>query len=562
LTLADAPIGGVDAPRWIAASLDVKEGRDPLGLQTTTQDRLMPRLLPGILELSRRARYFSFHTYLLDKYRRLREPADSKALAAFIKKREWEYGLAVMHCPRDCRSSPVGALRLRGVVGSQQPPFPRGESVESAFGGYGLYYRSPLAEIGIVARAGTLLGNTPIAVDVLYPTERAERLASTFADAVEDTEYVNRWMLTSAPIPLEVLVEYADVACLCQLRHRPEERDAVHAALFGEDDGPVATTVAEALLDDSSEEADDDGDARPTPGAAIVQRRRSVAHYLSLVDAEPAVVDDEGAYRERLWAPADLRSVEHETVAGQWAGLIAKDVWQDALCSVWSEFCRSGVSVSQARGGDGLGWDEVRTMARAMTAGPPVLDGERATSEVVDAITGGHVTLEDGAEPVNILPLEALRAATDRIDTATSGLIVILELHRRAAGRDDPGWILASNVRSAWQPSLATVFSGLTAHLTEQPTVADTLWWLVHRFIVGVHERIAYSKLPEHTFRFRWEDGRVRFFDNGIGRFPLAAIRNEPLSLLTHDLGLWERDSDDEAHLSPLGRAFIAEVFP
>ena len=42
----------VGQPRWIAASLNVKEGRDPLGLQTTTQDRLMPRLLPGILELS------------------------------------------------------------------------------------------------------------------------------------------------------------------------------------------------------------------------------------------------------------------------------------------------------------------------------------------------------------------------------------------------------------------------------------------------------------------------------------------------------------------------------
>src|SRR6478735_4516530 len=81
-------------PRWIAASLNVKEGRDPLGLQTTTQDRLMPRLLPGILELSRRARYFSFHAFLLDKYRTLRMPADGNSLSTFIKAREWEYGLA------------------------------------------------------------------------------------------------------------------------------------------------------------------------------------------------------------------------------------------------------------------------------------------------------------------------------------------------------------------------------------------------------------------------------------------------------------------------------------
>lgn len=45
--------------RWIASSLEVKEGRDPLGLQTMTQDGLMPLLLPGLLEQTRRARYFS-----------------------------------------------------------------------------------------------------------------------------------------------------------------------------------------------------------------------------------------------------------------------------------------------------------------------------------------------------------------------------------------------------------------------------------------------------------------------------------------------------------------------
>src|SRR3954469_10455752 len=110
------PRQAVGPPRWIESSLNVKEGRDPLGLQTTTQDRLMPRLLPGILELSRRARYFSFHAYMLDRYRPLRLPADNKSLSRFIMAREWEYGLAVLNCPHGCGSSPVGAQRLRGLV--------------------------------------------------------------------------------------------------------------------------------------------------------------------------------------------------------------------------------------------------------------------------------------------------------------------------------------------------------------------------------------------------------------------------------------------------------------
>ncbi|MEV0595795.1 hypothetical protein [Nonomuraea cavernae] len=152
-------------PRWIVPSLRESEGRDPLGLQTTTQDRLMPLLLPGILELSRRARYFAFHAFLLDEYRRRRLPADYKSLSMFILRCEWDFGLAVQRCPNDCGSSPVGARRLSDLARGSGP-FPRGESVESSFGGYGLYYRSPLTELGIVARAGTMLGEQPIPIDV------------------------------------------------------------------------------------------------------------------------------------------------------------------------------------------------------------------------------------------------------------------------------------------------------------------------------------------------------------------------------------------------------------
>ena len=81
-----------DAPRWLKATLEVQEGRDPLGLQTTTQDRLNPLLLPGVLELTRRARYLSFHSFLLDEYRRRHGRPDRDSLSLFIKAREWDMG--------------------------------------------------------------------------------------------------------------------------------------------------------------------------------------------------------------------------------------------------------------------------------------------------------------------------------------------------------------------------------------------------------------------------------------------------------------------------------------
>lgn len=172
-----------------------------------------------------------------------RLPGERRGALGFIKAREWDYGLAVLLCPHKCGSSPVGAQKLRGVV-AKSGPYPRDESVESAFGGYGLCYRSPMAEVGVVARAGTMLGDAPIPIDVLYDTARATNLVKSFREAVKDTAYVKAWMLTSEPLPKDELVEYAKVACLCQLRHRAVERDAVHEALLGDSSPGTATAPA------------------------------------------------------------------------------------------------------------------------------------------------------------------------------------------------------------------------------------------------------------------------------------------------------------------------------
>ncbi len=548
----------VPAPLWISASLEAKEGRDPLGLQTTTQDRLMPVLLPGILELTTRARYFSFHAFLLSEYRLKHLPSDETSLAAFIRQREWEFGLAVQRCPRHCGLSPVGARRL-GNLAQGAGPFPRGESVESRLGGYGLYYRTPMAEVGVVARAGTMLGDTPIPIDVLHQTERAERLANGFRSAVEGTEYFQRkLMLTSESLPASVIDEYAEVACLCRLQEFPDEREAVQDALFGTDppeEQPPPTeeadTTAGVLVSEGTALAD----------AAVEQRRRSVGHFLSLVNQRPAAVDSESAYRDALWAPPELRNQAHGLIADQWAALVAKDVWQDAICSVWSDFCRAGLARSRAIG-RGLTWDETREVALALVSGPPALDPEQLTTALDASLAAGTLPGPDGT-PVSIAGanLETLRRLTTNLDSASSGLVVLLELARRTAERTGEGWVQASRVASGWQPSVAAVIAALETHLNDEPKIAETLWWLVSRFVLPVHERIAYSKLPEFTFRFRWEDGLLRFYDQGMGRFPLAGIRHNALTSLTQDLGLWDAGQDGTARLTERGRSFVDEVF-
>jgi hypothetical protein len=169
---------------------------------------------------------------------------------------------------------------------------------------------------------------------------------------------------------------------------------------------------------------------------------------------------------------------------------------------------------------------------------------------------------DKGEVQVAASPLDELRQLTRGLDTASSALIVLLELARRMENRSGPGWVQAAHIGSGWQPSVAAVAAGLRSHLAEDPAVGDTIWWMVSRFVVPVHERIAYSKLPEFTFRFRWEDGLLHFYDHGVGRFPLAAIRHEPLASLTWDLGLWDETDNDPgaAALTEHGAAFINEA--
>lgn len=504
----------------------------------------MPLLLPGLLQLSRRARYFSFHSFLLDEYRRRKYPADKNVLSSFIKRREWEFGLAVQRCPRHCGSSPVGARRLSNTA-SGAGPFPRGESVESNLGGYGLYYRSPLIDFGVVAPWGTLLGDQPIPIDVLRTTARASALADTFRDSVEHTEYFRRWMVTDEPIPSGVIDEFAEVACLCRLVELPEERAAVHAAIFSDDPEGVDVRLIAPV--------------HGTATSGVSQRRRSVAHYLTLVRDEPLVVDSEASYREALWSPRTLLSDSHRQIAGQWAALIAKDVWQEAICSVWLEFCRRCLDATRDKG-RGLTWQEVRDLSQHLVQGPPLVSARAQTATTLAELSSGDLGMASSATNLATMDLEDIREWTVRMSTATSGLLTVLELARRMEAQDGDGFTTGARVESAWQLSVASVVDALASHLAVGPSVADTMWWLVSTFVLPVHERIAYSKLPELTFRFRWDDGLLRFYDHGVERFPLAAIRDEPLALLTRDLGFWEPDDTGDAMLTPQGTDFISEV--
>lgn len=506
-------------PEWIAPSLRRQEGRDPLGLQTTTQDRLMPFLLPDVLELSRRARYVSFYAFLLHEFEKQRRQATRDQLSHFIKTREYDFGLAVLRCARECDASPVGANKLRPAVQAEPAAFQRDESVESTNGGYGLYYRTPMMAFDLVIPSGTALGEDAVtSIDVLSRRDEAEELAEQFESAIGDTVYFDRYFTTTDPIPAEVIDEYAEVACLCRLDTFPDERQQ----------------IADAILTA----------ARPEDVDAVQQRRRSIAYYLTLVAHEPEVVKDESVFRQTLWAPPPARSQAHQEIADQWAALVAKDLAQDALCSLWTDFNRAALD---AGGLDGLGADDLAAIYRQLCHSDPVLD---PTSSFA---TGASVVERPDQ-------LEELRRWTVELDSATSGAVTLFALLDFVEQRSSAAWRSAATIASVWQPSVLMIADEFSTFLERDPTMQDTLGWLLRKYVISAHERIAYSKLPEFTFRFRAEPTGLRFYDLDSSRFRLAAIRHAPLASLTQDLGYWVWNADETAELTADGETLVGEV--
>jgi hypothetical protein len=99
--------------------------------------------------------------------------------------------------------------------------------------------------------------------------------------------------------------------------------------------------------------------------------------------------------------------------------------------------------------------------------------------------------------------------------------------------------------------------------LEDGPTLQETVGWLCRKFVLVPHEAVAYSKYPDFTFRFRWEEGRLRFYTMAPltdERFVLADDRRASMSSIAGDLGLWNGD-DAIPDTTAAGRAFVEGVF-
>jgi len=224
---------------------------------------------------------------------------------------------------------------------------------------------------------------------------------------------------------------------------------------------------------------------------------------------------------------------------------------QDAIASIWHDFCRLGLS---AQPFDGFTRSQLDELITRSLIGPGSIElGSVVVTTGDQSARGWTAELEEAA---NGLDWEGLRRAAADADDALTGLavLVLLCLWTPKAEAAGPAWTAVAGVDGEHQPGLRRLARIVTRQLATEPTVAELLRWFVRTFVVAIHETVATSKLPVSTFRFYWEHGRLRFVDNGIWRFYPSGLRRDALATIAFYLGWWHVDDAEVPSLTAVGR--------
>lgn len=532
LSIVEPQVSG--EPAWLQPYFRPREGADPLGQQTITTDRIIGRLLPGVLALSERARYVSFYAWLLGRYADQKRSPEGHVLSRYLKEHEYELALAVRLCPRKCGYGPIGANRATYALVQTQDAFPRQESVKSDYGGYGLYYSTPMNLMGLTAHAGTLLGEDPIPIDVLRREPHARALVDAFESAVANTRYVREFMDEAGPIPRDVLIEYSERACLCRLDERHDERAALRRVFF---------------------------EASESKFQADVQRRREgFALFLELAGSERWTERSDDRFRAGIW-PAFRRSADPDTARARalagWAALAAANYLHDGVTQLWTD---AGPRLRAAVPEEGYRRADIGAAVAEFVRGRLELPARTIVADPAMPTTAFIGTLDAHLAPEDDLPTVWRAGRAAGTTTGAVALVLTVLTHLPDTSKTDEAWSVIASTDGQWQDGLLRQVRALGVHLADAPSLGQTAAWLFERLVLRVHEANAASKLPDFTFRFRRELGRWRFYDHGFGYVSPGHIRASTLGQLSRDLGYCEWPADG-CRLTPDGAAFVEEVF-
>jgi hypothetical protein len=541
-------------PVWLQKEPE-SVGRDHLGVQAASQT-IYARLLPGIRNLTKRARYFSFYPWVIDTYARRVGVKDAQRFNRYLRRAEYILTLATALQGED--EDTTGAIGIRFVnrllddlVGprdTKQIDIEKGANdcednyFRASRGGYGIYYVASLAELGIIEiRSGE-------PVELLRPV--GQQLAASFAQtsgaaALEKAFDARR-------LSVKELRALGTSISLSRLTEHPAENDLLRDVLFNTAGDPseenttrrqsfcLVLTAAKLLRDGVRVdefrhgvyyEQDFGGGTIPWPESLqpIVNAWRvyqqheyfnQPLHYLfhQLLDALPALE----VQNANTWADYAARIRAALRQRPKWVRDSVPNVTADTR---WTEFLQT---LETALGED----VELPNRNRPVS--------EQFFSEVLQRPTQGK---PPGGSTV----------------WAALGMLGSLAVRARVHGRP---------YADAVAPQVSQRFGlGLDHLLRDFSTLgglalADAAVWLVEHYVVRRHLHVALRKLSfqrqgENTFKFFVENGRLRFRKSFS--FGDTTPRVASAILMLVDLGMLQKADDGRHRLTVTGQKLLQQ---
>ena len=513
----------------------------------------MAALSPSVNALTPHPRYHSLYTFLVDEFwRRDDLPRTRSAFREFFRQREWAYSLAAQFCSshRDMTgivgSGTTGPLSQSGAeVFSYDPDY-----IVSDFGGYGLYYYYVMTDLGFIYPGGI---GMPTPVDI--PSERGKELAAAFRAEIAETDYYKDFF--SGPqvdLPKDVLAEYAGTGCLCQ----GKREDAADRRLI----------LRASLQEGGAERAH--------------ARRESLRLFLDLAKQSDGHALTEADFRELLYFGADTNGTTFAPKPAllvhsrRWRLFQAREYYVFALNGLWSHLCGWG----REMGGDVVPlsleaiWEHLdeaidfEGLAALLECEDPGLGSGDPLSALFEwLLSTASASSPDSFDACCSLAAPVQESSLHRLAMTSwkkpcvqvSGMLTMLALiylrysPPELSARED--WVFAT-FGEPDRLSIARFVADVRRKLAESTcTIGGLLRWLMKEYVVRQHQLVAFRKLPDDTFRFRFEGGGMRFFsDPALAiEFGFTDPRLYAMGTTVHELGLCGNLYEEEHGLTADG---------
>jgi len=530
-------------PFWTERVYRPGGGQDHLGLGSVVTDRILPRLAPAINVITRHPRYWSFYAFVLSEFWKRDLPRTRAAFRQWYEPLECIFAVACELCDNpEHKASPVGAEKI-GTLVANDPAFydPKFSYVESALGGYGLYYATTMQAVGLV-----LLPNRSIGLKVDTITPAGQIVAEAFRSMIVDTEYYTEWLdKHDAPVPASVVREYAQRACLCRLH----DSDAL--------DRPL---LADVVLHQGQ-------------SIETASRRETFQMMCELVAQSKGMAIDQEGFRRLIYFGTNARAGDSQRfeftptpptirAARRWRLYQAREYYNAALNEMWRRLHYWGL------GQDGIAipiplskvfesvrfvdFDEftssfgVKLPSKGISGLSPIQSLLDWVQEV-GQVTGGlddrwnldAPLTEDGVIGWLHYGRSVTEASSGYLAAALTLLaLVACRLWSRAMALVEPeDWFPVSE-GGVERLGIERFLAELRRRADEGQSIADLATWLTRDYVISQHGHVAAAKLLStgDTYRFRVENDRLRFFDQSAS-VGMNNPRFESLATFMYELG-------------------------